>query len=121
MIKTIKVKKTKNLSELIAYISESGIKDANFVSNYENIVSVDHSGQITTAGKFYNDTFTVEVEETITDYTAFQNVVIIVLNGINHMPSTNHYSIRSIRRDYPTVTEIHTLINGKLELIWEAE
>ena len=130
MIKTIKVKKTKDLSELIAYISVSGIKDANFVSNYENIVSVDHSGQITTVGKFYNDTFTVEVEEEITEDTelvGFQEVFLDKelreLKVEIHAP-LKRKSINDVLEEHYEETEclqIYAKVNGKLQLVWEAE
>lgn len=125
MIKTIKVKKTKNLSELIAYISVSGIKDANFVSNYENIVSADHSGQITTVGKFYNDTFTVEVEEVITEDTWFRNLIQIY-ETVPGNARLSHWDDRTTKEiinwnENENTKKVYALIENNLQLIWEAE
>ena len=119
MIKTIKVRKTKNLSELIAHISVSGIKDAEFVSNYENLVSVDHSGQITTVGKFYNDIFTVKVEEEITEDTRIPKTATLTKDEGVYRSWNN--SINGLKKAYPDALQIHAIVNGKLQLIWEAE
>lgn len=126
MIKTIKVKKTKDLSELIAYISVSGIKDANFVSNYENIVSADHSGQITTVGKFYNDTFTVEVEEEITELTRFDRALALSLSAQGTRLFSHDYENLTLGKilnsnNHRDLHQVYAMINGKLKLIWEAE
>ena len=117
MIKTIKVKKTKNLSELIEYIRESRKKDTEFVSNYENIVNVDYIGQITTVGKFLNDTFIVEVEEEITEDTVFNTLVDVNNNDEVHIAWNDSISLY----DKEQTKEIHAIVNGKLQLIWEAE
>ena|SRR5699024_10007187 len=127
MIKTVKTKKMKNLSELIAYISVNGIKDANFVSNYENIVSVDHSGQITTVGKFYNDTFTIEVEEEITNDTRFKGVQEIYIDDegllqVEYHPILARKSINDVLEEHDEETEclyIYAAVDGKTELIYE--
>lgn len=123
MIKTIKVKKQLQLDELIKYIFDNGIEDKTYgVTVFDNTseVRISGAGNIKLSGYINkNTTFTVEMEELITEDTVFQDVVIIVLNGINPLPPTKYYSIRGIKRDYPTVKEIHALINGKLELIHE--
>lgn len=125
MIKTIKVKKTKDLSELIAHISMNGIRDANFVSDYENIVSADHSGQITTVGKFYNDTFIVEVEEEITEDTLFEMLTEVFYNVSSE--SVESIKIPDARISYILGEQRHSedfetlaIYYGKT-LIWEAE
>lgn len=121
MIKTVKVKKELNLSELIAYISVSGIKDAKILSNYENLVSVDHSGQITTVGKFYNDTFTVEVEEEITEDSVFEDITVVC--KINSRDETGHFynsTLKDIKKA-KNLLSAYVPIDGKLKLIWETE
>lgn len=125
MLKTVKVKKQLRLDEVVKYIFDNDIEDKNYTTSEiehfgQGKVRASVSGDITLSGYIKKDTtFIVEVEEPITEDTVFQDVVIVVLNGINPLPPTKFYSIRNIRRDYPTVKEIHALINGKLELIHE--
>ena len=116
MLKTIKVKKTKKLSELIEYIRKSRKKDTEFVSNYENLVNVDHIGHITTVGKFLNDTFIVEEEEEITEDTIFKTLVDVNNNNEVHIAWNDSISLY----DKDQTKEIHAIVNGKLQLIWES-
>jgi len=116
MLKTIKVKKKLNLSELIEYISESRKKDTEFVSNYENLVNVDYIGQITTVGKFYNDFFIVEVEEEITRSTIFDCLVRVEKDRV---VERRHCSISGIKNE--NTIRIYALLDEELQLIWEAK
>lgn len=127
MLKTVKVKKQMRLDELVKYIFDNDIEDQSYTTSEtehfgQGKVRTSVPGGITLTGYIKKDTtFIVEMEELITKDTVFQDVVIIDLNGINPLPPNKYYSIRGIRRDYPTLKEIHALINGKLELIDERD
>lgn len=73
----IKTTKKMNLHQLIEYITNNGLKTVSgdimeYSSDYDNKVLVDYSGQISTYGKFFNDTFTVETEEELTEHTVLK-------------------------------------------------
>ena len=128
MIKTVKVKKQLRLDELIKYIRDNRVREKTFRTDehgnaLSNALKVDEDGLIETyfPNMHLNNSFTVEVEEEIKADTLFEDIVILHINGISHLGRGAYHSIRSIRRDYPTVVEIHAVINGKLQLIWEAE
>lgn len=127
MITTIKVKNQLRLDELVKYVFDNDIKDEDYYTSEtehssQSKARIGVAGNMTLSGYANkNTTFIVEVDEPITEDTVFQDVVIVVLNGINPLPPTRFYSIRSIKHDYPTVKEIHALINGKLELVYERD
>ena len=123
MIKTIKVKKQLRLDELIKYIFDNGIEDKVFPSNGGSIFDmcearISGSGNIKTSG-YINEhtTFTVEVEEQITEDTVFNTLVDVNSNDEVHIAWNDSISLY----DKEQTKEIHALVNGKLQLIWEAE
>lgn len=123
MIKTVKVKKQMRLDELIKYVWDNneifkGRTHIKFISNSRCTVIFDNSGYFeTNYGHDVDDTFTVEVEEEVTEDTEFQTLVAADAEGDAHMMYKGTiYEIRD-----SITTEIYANINGKLQLIWEAE
>ena len=133
MIKTIKVKKKMRLDELLKYVwdnelnrieavSSSGRFKLKFIDNKSILVNSESTlGPFGSTVSLSTTEWEIEVEEEITEDTPFEDIVILHINGISHLGQGAYHSIRSIRCDYPTVAEIHTLMNGKIQLIWEAE
>ena len=133
MLKTIKTKKQMRLDELIKYIFENDIKDKKFKANNHliypfkggNNVTVNEDGAIYFGGLernmlSKNDTFTVEIEEPITKVTLLEKAVYVHKNET--LVKDYNTSIDEItRRHGDSVSEIHALINGRLELLWERD
>lgn len=71
----IKTKKQLNLPQLIEWIEKNRSYGEVFTSDRYNCVHVNVDGVIEFAGTFYDDTFTVEVEEEIKEDTAFNMLV----------------------------------------------
>lgn len=131
MLKTMKVKKNMSLDELIKYVWENGINNEYYYSDLGNHVSVGVQTLLWTNGVIgKNDTFTVEVEEEITEDTelvGFQEVFLDKelreLKVEIHAP-LKRKSINDVLEEHYEETEclqIYAKVNGKLELIWEAE
>ena len=120
MIKTMKVKKQLRLDELIKYVWENGIDNENYYSDLGNHVSVGVQSLLWTNSTISkNDTFTVEVEEEITKDTRMAKIVILTKDGVIHRSWND--SINGLKIAYPDALQIHAIVNGKLQLIWEAE
>lgn len=64
-----------------------------------------------------DDTFTVEVEEPITEDTRIAKIVILTKDGVIHRSWND--SINGLKIAYPDALQIHAIVNGKLELIYE--
>ena len=132
MLKTVKAKKQLRLDELIKYIFNNKIVDKKFSSDiklepyYDNKNSVyvhpngtvslglGQTNEITT-----EDTFTVEVEEEIDYDTVFEEVYRVTKEG-----EVTYAKDKSIGecldwKDYQV--QIFAMLDGKLELIWEAK
>ena len=126
MIKTIKVKKQLRLDELIKYIRDNRVREKTFRTDehgnaLSNALKVDEDGLIETyfPNMHINDSFTVEVEEEITEYTEFEDVVRVTREkGITQ---DKNMSINDCLdwKDYQV--QIFAMLDGKLQLIWEAE
>lgn len=73
----IKQKKTMNLPQLIEWLLKSGYRNYTANSNMGNIVTLSRYGAIQfSLGTFFpEETFTVEVEEEITEETEFRKLV----------------------------------------------
>ena len=123
MIKTINVKKQLRLDELIKYVWDSndifkGRTHIKFTSNSRNTVIFGVSGYFESDyGHDVDDTFTVEVEEEITEDTVFNTLVDVNSNDEVHIAWNDSISLY----DKEQTKEIHAIVNGKLQLIWEAE
>ena len=125
MIKTIKVKKKMRLDDLIKYVRENGVNSQAFVSDCGRASVYFDSEQNFSLGEYtfgeldIERTFTVEVEEEITDYTVFKSAL-----AVHHGEELELYenlSIKGFKYRWPNSLQMHAVINGKLELVWEAE
>ena len=118
MLKTIKTTKQMRLDELIKYVWENGINNEDYYSDLGNHVSVGVQTLLWTNGIIgKNDTFTVEIEEPITEDTVFDNLIEVTKNdNALHYNRTNISDVanRASKRFY-------ALISGKLELVWERD
>lgn len=127
MLKTVKVKKKFRLDELIKYIFNNDIAGKRFEerSDYKSYsithaVHVTGEGAVNVEGLFNPDTkFTVEVEEEITDDTVFKSA--LVVHHGEELELYENLSIKGFKLRWPNSLQMYALINGKLELIWEAK
>ena len=115
----IKQKKQLNLLQLIEWLLKSGYRNYTANSNMGNIVTLSRYGAIQfSPGTFYpEETFTVEVEEEITEDTFFKHLIKVTEDG-------RHYSVDSLEvRDliYLSTEEVHAYIDGEYKLIWTHE
>ena len=122
MIKTVKVNKQLRLDELIEYAFDNDVKDTRFDSSNGSVVYFDRQGGFTLVEVFSvkkTSTFTIEVEEEIDYDTIFEEVYRVTKEG--KVTSDKNKSIGDCLdwKDYQV--QIFAMLDGKLELIWEAE
>ena len=123
MLKTIKTTKKLNLHELIKYVWENPVKEKMvFHGSHDQRVVFDNVGGFYPSGYAYSPdtTFSVEIEEEITEDTKFDLLLELCLDDGEYR--TYSYINRCIGqlKDSNTVS-IYALINEKLELIWERD
>lgn len=132
---TIKTKKEMNLPELIEWIWENEIEYKRFISDcVKGKVFVSKYGKITTAcGIGKTDTFTVEIEEEITEDTVLDAVVIVRRHispyggESTHVCRKGNVSINQVLSLQPNNSrfvylEIHLMKNDRIDqLIWTKE
>lgn len=119
MIKTIKVKKKMRLDELIKYVWDNRLYPETFKSNFNDFAHFDKTGKyqlVEEKGINQATNFTVEVEEEITKDTKF---TWLVEASDRRVWAQSNASIGDVVDE--ETNEIRALINGKLQLIWEAE
>lgn len=132
MIKTIKVKKQLRLGELIEYVWDNHLYPETFKSNFNDFAHFDKTGKyqlVEQRGINQATTFTVEVEEEITNDTRFKGVQEIYIDdegliGLVHHPIWDRKSINDVLEERDEETEclyIYAAVDEKTELIWEAE
>ena len=120
MLKTIKIKKQMRLDELIKYVWDNSVNEKRvFLGNHGQRVVFDNVGGFYPSGYAYSpdSTFTVEIEEPITEDTVFDNLIEVTKNdNVLHYNRTNISDVanRASKRFY-------ALISGKLELVWERD
>ena len=134
MIKTIKVKKQFRLEELIKYIRDNRVREKTFRTDehgnaLSNALKVDEDGLIETyfPNMHINNSFTVEVEELITEDTRFKGVQEIYINDeglieVEHHPIFGRKSINDVLEEHGEETEclyIYAAVDGETELIYE--
>ena len=128
MLKTIKTTKQMRLDELIKYVWNNGITNRKFQGNYFKHVEINEAGEVrlfmqeTPIFSFdKHNTFTVEIEEPITEYTSLERVVYVHKNktlikdfntSVDEILNSKHEG---------SVSEIYALIDGRLELAWERD
>ena len=122
MIKTIKVKNQLRLDELIKYAFDNDVKDTRFESSNGSVIYFDEQGGFT-LGEIFSvkkkSTFTVEVEEEIDYDTIFEEVYRVTKEGV--VTSDKNKSIDSCLDWKNYQVQIFAMLDGRLQLIWEAE
>lgn len=120
MLKTIKTTKQMRLDELIKYVWDNSVNEKRvFLGNHGQRVVFDNVGGFYPSGYAYSpdSTFTVEIEEPITEDTVFKTLVEIQKNEqVNLWFDTNITTYRNA-----DTSKFYALINGKLELVYERE
>lgn len=125
MIKTIKKNVQLRLDELLKYILDYDIVGKRYEERMDydsysitHAVHVTGGGEVIIEGTYKPDqTFTVEVEEEITEDTKFETLLEINNAGeLYHYKNTTISSMSGASSKY-----FHAIIDGKLQLIWEAE
>ena len=120
MLKTIKTTKQMRIDELIKYVWDNSINEKRvFLGNHGQRVVFDNVGGFYPSGYAYSpdSTFTVEIEEPITEDTVFKCLVEIQKNEqVNLWFDTNITTYRNA-----DTSKFYALINGKLELVYERE
>ena len=123
---TIKTKKEMNLPELIEWAWKNGIKKRSFISNDGKITAnFEDMGHFIADSFISSDvTFTVEVEEPITEDTVFDKLISRYV-FLSSKPSYAHAinaSIKEVIEDRKVATHIY-LENeeNELQLIWTKE
>ncbi|MGO3049140.1 MAG: hypothetical protein ACTIDZ_03760 [Staphylococcus sp.] len=119
----IKTKKQLNLPQLIEWLLKSGYRNYTANSNMGNIVTLSRYGAIQfSLGTFFpEDTFTVEVEEEITEDKWFPELVIRTVAGDYRLHKQG--SINDFKRSTFNDVEAFYIPNGDLTLtlIWTHE
>ena len=122
MIKTIKVKKHLRLDELIKYVWDNQLYPETFKSNFNDFAHFDKTGKyklIDQRGINQATKFAVEVEEEITEDTRIPKTATLTKDEGVYRSWNN--SINGLKRAYPDALQIYAIIDGKLQLIWEAK
>ena len=122
MLKTIKTTKKVDFFELVKGVQTGIYKHGNYrvVVGNEGSVWVDLGGFILEEPDnkiLFTDSFTVEVEEEITEDTVFETLVTLGCRGTINVHDDKSLSDLSGKKEYGA--QVFALINGKLELIWE--
>lgn len=116
---SVKIKKQLNLPQLIEWLLKSGYRNYTANSNMGNTVTLSRYGAIQfSLGTFFpEETFTVEVEEEIDEYTVFHTLVKVIEDGTVYTCTDATIN----REKNSAVVEIHAILNGVLKLIWTHE
>ena len=122
MLKTIKTTKKVDFFELVKGVQTGIYKHGDYrvVGGNEGSVWVDLGGFISEEPDnkiLFTDSFTVEVEEEITEDTVFETLVTLGCRGTINVHDDKSLSDLSGKKEYGA--QVFALINGKLELIWE--
>ena len=124
MLKTIKIKKQMRLDELIKYVWDNGITNRKFQGNYFKHVEINEVGEVrlfmqeTPIFSFdEHNTFTVEIEEPITEDTVFKCLLEIIDGELVYI--RNKKTIKESVKD--DTDRFYALIDGKLQLVWERD
>ena len=122
MLKTIKTTKQMRLDELIKYVWDNDLYPETFKSNFNDFAHFDKTGKyqlIEQRGINQATKFAVEVEEAIDYDTVFEEVYRVTKEG--YVTSDKNKSIDSCLdwKDYQV--QIFAMLDGRLQLIWEAD
>ena len=117
----IKRKVQKNLPQLIEWLLESGYRNYTANSNMGNTVTLSRYGAIQfSLGTFFpEETFTVEVEEEITEDTVIDNLIEIRKEGL--LGGVRLYKNSSINKVENDKSVAYYIMNDDLEmtLVWK--
>lgn len=120
----IKRKVQKTLPQLIEWLLESRYRNYTANSNMGNTVKLSRYGAIQfSLGTFFpEETFTVEVEEEITLDTVFEEILLIINNGLGIKVYSN-YSINDVLSNNEGYYEetVMLILKPDPELIWTRE
>ena len=120
----IKQKKQINLPQLIEWLLKSGYRNYTANSNMGNTVTLSRYGAIQfSPGTFFpEETFTIEVEEEITLDTVFEEILLIVNNGLGIEVYSN-YSINDVLSNNEGYYEetVMLILKPDPEVIWTRE
>ena len=121
MLKTIKTTKQMRLDELLKYVWDNSVNEKRvFLGNHGQRVVFDNVGGFYPSGYAYSpdSTFTVEIEEPITEDTVFDNLIEVTKNdNALHYYRTNISDVATNRSS----KRFYALISGKLELVWDRD
>lgn len=121
MLKTITVNKHMRLDELIKYVWENSVNEKRvFLGNHGQRVVFDDVGGFYPSGYAYSpdSTFTVEVEEEITEDTELDCVISVDSDGYTF--KTFNTSIDYVNSTYSDIVQILANIDGKYRTVWES-
>lgn len=112
----IKTKKQLNLPQFIEWLLKSGYRNYTANSNMGNIVTLSCGGAIQfSIGTFFpEETFTVEVEETVTEKTEFELLIEITDGYPNCLWEETSVEVWKGEES----KEFHAYIDGEFKLIW---
>lgn len=115
----IKTKKQLSLPQLIDWAWDNGIKNKEYQCDgveYKTVIFNGIGWTKFSDGYSYNktDSFTVEIEEEITEDTEFKRLVCI--NDNDRTVPFSNFTIRDIKD--VGVKEFHAYIDGEFKLIW---
>ena len=113
----IKQEKKFTLPQLIEWIEINRRFNEEFASHRYNYVHANVDGVLEFTGEFCEDTFTVEVEEEITEDTELDKLVVI--DDDDDLLVFSNYTIREIKNN--DFKEFHAYIDGEFKLIWTHE
>lgn len=118
----IKTKKQLNLPQLIEWAWKNDVKGENFPTDQNEeagIYFATNSDFMMNNADYirYNNTFTVEVDEEITEDTFFKHLIKVTEDGEHY--STDFFKVRDLIQ--LGTEEIHAYIDGEYKLIWTHE
>lgn len=125
----IKRKVQKNLPQLIEWVWDNNRKAKNFKckegNEIKHIIYANPTGRLNLDSERYydkNDLFTVEVEEEITEDTVFEEILLIVNNGLGIEVYSN-YSINDVLSNNEGYYEetVMLILKPDPEVIWTRE
>ena len=115
------------LDELIKYVRqnkktlfEKHVTISFKTKDNKGVIFADNGNFVTGGCINIDDLFEVEIEEEITEDTEFEKCVVIFKDKSTISTPLEH-NIKFIKKYYKNIKLIYALIDGKLELIWEAE
>ena len=101
---------------------DNDIQNRRFRSNESDVLVLVEHGRVLTEWTIEKcETFTVEVEEEITEDTVLEDITVVC--KINSRDETRHFYYSTLKdiKKAENLLSAYIPINGNLELIWEAK